>query len=194
MNKQKNIEFANALLEETDIFYQWSNGRMRIGDKVLELIIDKAENRCGRDSLWESGSHRPGKDQEVNGESVSSKSSKLVRNKFGISSYRLTTCETVEDFINEIKKRDESFSKYLVCLTEEFKNKHVVRWGFVDKLKTDISGLEWKYKYGKSGRKSALVTLNGKYQIKFSMSNQLWINLTFDDFETICTYEYNLKK
>ena len=76
MNKQKNIEFANALLEETDIFYQWSNGRMRIGDKVLELIIDKAENRCGRDSLWESGSHRPGKDQEVNGESVSSKSSK----------------------------------------------------------------------------------------------------------------------
>jgi hypothetical protein len=195
MNQEEKLkEFSTILIEETDTFYKWSEGVIRISGDILELIAHKVEKKCGRSSLLESGSHKPGKDQEVYGESVSSKSAKLEGNDFKISSYRLTTCETIEDFIYEIKKRDESFTKYLVCLTEVLENKHIVRWGFIDKSKTDISGLEWKYKYGKTGRESALVTLDGKYQIKFSMSNQLWINLTIDDFDTICTYEYDLKK
>jgi hypothetical protein len=73
-------------------------------------------------------------------------------------------------------------------------NKHIVRWGFIDKSKTDISNVDWNYVYGKSGRKSKLQSSDGKFNIHFSMSNQLWINLTIDDFDTICTYEYDLKK
>ena len=119
MNQEEKLkEFSTILIEETDTFYKWSEGRVRIKGEVLELIAHKVEEKCGRSSLLEYGSHKPGRDQEVYGESVSSKSSKLEDNNFKISSYRLTTCETTEDFIYEIKKRDESFTKYLVCLTE----------------------------------------------------------------------------
>jgi hypothetical protein len=195
MNQEEKLkEFSTILIEETDTFYKWSEGRVRIKGEVLELIAHKVEEKCGRSSLLEYGSHKPGRDQEVYGESVSSKSSKLEDNNFKISSYRLTTCETTEDFIYEIKKRDESFTKYLVCLTEVLENKHIVRWGFIDKSKTDISNVDWNYVYGKSGRKSKLQSSDGKFNIHFSMSNQLWINLTIDDFDTICTYEYDLKK
>jgi hypothetical protein len=195
MNQEEKLkEFSTILIEETDTFYKWSEGVIRISGDILELIAHKVEKKCGRSSLLESGSHKPGRDQEVYGESVSSKSSKLEDNNFKISSYRLTTCENIEDFIYEIKKRDESFTKYLVCLTEVLENKHIVRWGFIDKSKTDISNVDWNYVYGKSGRKSKLQSSDGKFNIHFSMSNQLWINLTIDDFDTICTYEYDLKK
>jgi hypothetical protein len=195
MNQEEKLkEFSTILIEETDTFYKWSEGVIRISGDILELIAHKVEEKCGRSSLLESGSHKPGRDQEVYGESVSSKSSKLEDNNFKISSYRLTTCENIEDFIYEIKKRDESFTKYLVCLTEVLENKHIVRWGFIDKSKTDISNVDWNYVYGKSGRKSKLQSSDGKFNIHFSMSNQLWINLTIDDFDTICTYEYDLKK
>jgi hypothetical protein len=195
MNQEEKLkEFSTILIEETDTFYKWSEGIIRISDKILELIAHKVEVRCGRSSLWESGSHKPGRDQEIFGKSVSSKSSKLEDGNFKISSYRLTTCESIDDFIYEIKKRDESFTKYLVCLTEVLENKHIVRWGFIDKSKTDISNVDWNYVYGKSGRKSKLQSSDGKFNIHFSMSNQLWINLTIDDFDTICTYEYDLKK
>lgn len=195
MNQEEKLkEFSTILIEETDRFYQWSEGFSRIKGENLELIAHKVEKRCGRNSLLEYGSHKPGKDQEVYGESVSSKSAKLEDNNFKISSYRLTTCETIEDFIYEIKKRDKSFTKYLVCLTEVIEKKHIVRWGFIDKSKTDISNVEWNYVYGKSGRKSKLQSNDEKFNIHFSMSNQLWINLTIDDFDIICTYEYDLNK
>ena len=194
MNEQeKHICFSNTLLEETNTFYQWSEGEIRITDKVLELITHKSERKCGRNSLWESGSHSPGRDQEVNGVSVSSKSAKLSKNNFQISSYRLTQCETIEDFVNEIKKRDESFTKYLVCLTEEINNKHIVRWGFIEKDKANISNAEWEYTYKKDGTLTGLQSLDGKFKIVFSMSKQLWLSFTLSDFDIICTYEYELK-
>jgi hypothetical protein len=194
MNEQeKHICFGNTLLEETNTFYEWSEGEIRITDKVLELITHKSERKCGRNSLWESGSHSPGRDQEVNGVSVSSKSAKLEDNNFKISSYRLTQCKTVEDFVNEIKKRDESFTKYLVCLTEEINDKHIVRWGFIEKDKANISNAEWEHTYKKDGTLTGLQSLDGKFKIVFSMSNQLWISFTLSDFDIICTYEYELK-
>ena len=192
--EEKYICFSDALLQETHKFYQYYEGDMTISDKNLEFVAHRAEKSCGRSSLWESGSHKSGRDQEILGESVSSKSSRLEDNyNFKISSYRLTTCETIEDFINEIEKRDKSFTKYLVCLTKVLDDKHIVRWGFIDKSKTDISNVEWNYVYGKSGRKSSLQSSDGKFKIQFSMSSQLWIKLTLDDFDTICTYEYELK-
>lgn len=194
MNEQeKHICFSNALLEETNTFYQWSEGKIRITDKVLELIIDKSERKCGRNSLWESGSHSPGRDQEVDGVSVSSKSSKLNGDSFQISSYRLTKCKIIEDFVSEIKKRDESFTKYLVCLTEEINNKHIVRWGFIEKDKANIANTEWEFTYNKEGNSNGLQSLDGKFKIVFSMSSQLWISFTLSDFDIICTYEYELK-
>lgn len=194
MNEQeKYICFGDALLEETHAFYQFSEGFMRISDKNLELIIHKSERKCGRNSLWESGSHSPGRDQEVNGVPVSSKSSKLNGNNFQISSYRLTKCKIIEDFVTEIKKRDESFTKYLVCLTEEINNKHIVRWGFIEKDKANIANSEWEFTYNKEGSSNGLRSLDGKFKIVFSMSNQLWLSFTLSDFDIICTYEYELK-
>ncbi len=192
--EEKYICFGNALLEETHIFYQFSEGFIRISDKNLELIIHKSERKCGRNSLWESGSHSSGRDQEVDGVSVSSKSGKLNGDNFQISSYRLTKCKIIEDFVTEIKKRDESFTKYLVCLTEEINNKHIVRWGFIEKDKADIANTEWEFNYNKKeGSSNGLLSLDGKFKIVFSMSKQLWLSFTLSDFDIICTYEYELK-
>ena len=188
------ICFSDALLEETNIFYQWSEGEIRITSKVLELIVHKSERKCGRNSLWESGSHKPGRDQVVNDVSVSSKSAKLDGDKFEVSSYRLTKCKTIEDYRNEISKRDETFSKYLVCLTEEIENKHIVRWGFISKDKADTSKIEWEYTYNEEGKKNGLISEDKRFTITYSMSHQLWIKFKLSDLDIICTFEYELNK
>jgi hypothetical protein len=128
------------------------------------------------------------------GEPVSSKSSKLNGSKFKISSYRLTTCETIEEFKNEITKRDESFTRYLVCLTQELKNKHIVKWGFISKDKADTSTIEWEFTYNKEGKKTGLISKDRRFKISRKMSNQLWINFNLTDLDVFCTFEYELNK
>lgn len=186
--------FSEELKKETHNFYQWSNGKMRISDSNLEFIVDKAEKSCGRDSLWESGSHKPGKDQYVFDIPVSCKSAKIKNGIFKISSYRLTTCETTEEFVNEILKRDESFQKYLVCLTEELEDKHIVTWAFIDKSRTNLLNQQWEIKHKKNGKESCLQTPDEKFAIFFSMSNQLWIKLNYSDLDVLCEYEYFFNK
>jgi hypothetical protein len=188
------ICFSDALLEETKIFYKWSEGEIRITSKVLELIVHKSEKKCGRNSLWESGSHKPGRDQVVNDVPVSSKSAKLEGDKFEVSSYRLTKCKTIDDYRNEISSRDETFSKYLVCLTEVFEDKHIVRWGFITKDKADTSKIEWDYTYNEEGKKNGLISKDKRFTITYSMSHQLWIKFKLSDLDIICTFEYELNK
>jgi hypothetical protein len=192
--EEKHICFADSLLKETDIFYKWSEGEIRITSKVLELIVHKSEKKCGRNSLWESGSHKPGRDQVVNNVPVSSKSAKLEGDKFEVSSYRLTKCKTIEDYRNEITKRDETFSKYLVCLTEVIENKHIVRWGFITKDKADTSKIEWDYFYDEEDNKKGLISKDKRFTITYSMSHQLWIKFNLSDLDIICTFEYELNK
>lgn len=191
---EKYNEFADELKKLTHNFYQWTKGEMRISDKNLEFIASNAEKNLGRDSGWKYNSHKSGKDLIIFGEPVSCKSATLNKNQFKISSYRLTNCVTIEDFKTEISKRDNTYKYHLLCLTQELSDRHIVRWGFVDKSKTDISSVDFNMVYNKKKNKPSLLeSKDKKYKIVFSCSNQLWIYLKYSDLQVICEYEFILK-
>lgn len=198
MNQEEKLrEFSNALLDETYETYKWSRGKTNIKGEIMEITADKAEERCGRDSLWKSGSHKSGFDMNIMGEPNSLKAVKIKsknKNTFKLSSYRLTTCKTIDEINKEIQKRDESFEKYLVCLTYETSNKHIVKWGSLIKSKIDFKNIEWIEKFGKKGMFSGYKSKDNKFFIHKSMSNQLWFEVNEDYLDIICTYEYELKK
>jgi hypothetical protein len=191
------IEFSEALLEETTQTYKWSKGNVRIKGDVMEVTAHKAEERCGRKSLWKSGSHKSGFDMNIMEEPNSLKAIRVKSKKkktFRLSSYRLTTCKTTEEINKEIQKRDESFEKYLICLTYETSKKHIVKWGSLIKSKINFKNIEWIEKFGRKGTFSGYKSKDNKFFIHKSMSNQLWFEVNEDDLEIICTFEYELNK
>lgn len=153
------------------------------------------------------GNHLSGKDNKFNNWNISNKTAKMNKNKIDISSYRLTkVCNNkspgnVNDIIDEIEKRDDSFEYYSILLREERNNKSVrYIWCIIPKdyYIFNANHLEWKRKFGKMKKnKDIQVGWESKYMnITFAMSSQLWFHFNYDDIKKyiICEVEVNKNK
>jgi hypothetical protein len=144
------------------------------------------------------GSHSPGCDIETDKGKFSNKSAKYEAkgSAFSISSYRLTSVTnsdnpgTLEDIFQEINKR-KNFDYYSVILREETANGGFkYDWYLIpsDYGAFNPLNFNWIPTIGKRGKNvgkhigwntnSSINDATGSMSITFSMSSQLWINLS----------------
>ncbi len=143
-----------------------------------------------------NGNHLSGADMCFNEQGISMKSAKIEKdNSINISSYRLTkvcsdrTPGNIEDIMNEINKRDQSYNYYSILFRKE--NNAIIKyyWCLIDKnssiFKMNIDNI--KAKIGQRGRNKdqQIGWSSNNFDINFSMSSQLWYKLKFED---ICDY------
>jgi hypothetical protein len=149
-----------------------------------------------------NGSHISGKDNRFDNWNISNKTSKIQGKMVHLSSYRLTNvCDmnkgNKKDIIFEVKKRDASFDYYSILLRDEIDtvncNEITYYWCIIPKNE-DIFNLE-KQKFDKiigsyKNNRNKFIGWKGEYyDIRFSMSSQLWYHFTFESIKkfTICS-------
>jgi len=139
-----------------------------------------------------NGNHLSGSDMCFNEQGISMKSAKIEKdNSINISSYRLTkvcsdrTPGNIEEIVNEINKRDQSYNYYSILFRKE--NNTIIKyyWCLIDKtcsiFKMNIDNI--KAKIGKRGRNKdqQVGWSSNNFDINFSMSSQLWYKLKYED-------------
>lgn len=141
-----------------------------------------------------NGSHLPGRDISSNFGTFSNKSSKYNKNKdeFSISSYRLTTvcsdkkCGNISDIISKINSR-KNFTNYSFLVRNETNDNIEYDWYLIpsDYSIFNPESYNWEPMFGKRGNKlgeqigwETNKLFNSKMAINFSMSSQLWINIS----------------
>jgi hypothetical protein len=131
---------------------------------------------------WDSQSHAKSIDitVEIDGKSIkiSAKSGEIKSDAINISSYRLTTFETLEGMLNFIKSQHDKFEYYLICARQKVNNgiKYTVFKVPASRLAPDwlINPKNWLKD------DSGFKLRNGfdfKAKIVKKMSNQLWYNI-----------------
>ena len=144
-----------------------------------------------------NGSHKSGGDLSCSIGDLSNKSSQYDNgNKtFKISSYRLTSIcsdknpSNIDDIIKEIDLR-KNFNNYSIIVRKNTCNEILYDWYLIpsDFPALNPSSYKWTAKIAKIGNKKGSVigwntdVINGSsMSISFSMSSQLWINLSITD-------------
>lgn len=184
LNFQKAIHGYHLVSKEPIKESRWEELNTQILDKSNCTVLNQA-----------SGSHTSGCDlttQQMG--NLSNKTSKIKNKKFGISSYRLgSVCDiqnpgNMNDIQNEINKKSDNFENYSLLLREEI-NKTTIKYKWLMLPKTlrilDHTQYIWNPMIGKKGPKKGLQvgwstnTIDGcSMKITFSMSSQLWINIS----------------
>ena len=170
-----------------------------------EINMNIVKNYCSITDIA-NGNHMSGKDVKFNKWNISNKTCKLENNKLNISSYRLTSvCNNKEigdkeTILNEIEKRDKNFDYYSLLIRDEYKKNIIYYWCIIPKkyILFNIKKQSFKEKMGKKGKhKDKIVGWQGEYfDIKFSMSSQLWFHFEFKDIKKfiICSVDIKLGK
>lgn len=137
-----------------------------------------------------NGSHASGKDNRFDNIDFSNKSTKTDGNHISISSYRLTSvCNdsnngNLQDILNEIEKRDNSFDYYSILIRNEKEEEKIeYMWYIIPKDYYIFKIDKLTQKIGKKGRKKNLIVgWEAEYcDITFSMSSQLWYKFNITD-------------
>ena len=166
-----------------------------INETIWETINSEILEISGFKVIISSnGSHLSGMDILCDLGSISNKSSKYNKNKdeFSISSYRLTTvcsdknCGNITNIINEINSR-KNYDYYSFIIRNELNDIIEYDWYLIPSEYEILNpnSYEWGPMLGKRGNKVGeqigWVTnelLGSKMSISFSMSSQLWINIS----------------
>ena len=169
-----------------------------IKESVWEEVNATVLNRSGCEVTSNShGSHKSGMDLMCSLGGLSNKSVKYKGNtkSISMSSYRLTTvCSykehgDISGIIAEINSR-KNFDMYSVIARKETKTELCYDWYL---LPNDLHALNpasynWRPRFGKTRNTKEKITgwetdvVNGSsMSITFSMSSQLWVNLTITD-------------
>ncbi len=155
-----------------------------------ELIWAALVFMFGDDKVeWNSQSHEKSVDikAKINNSSlkISAKGGVIKNNVLSVSSYRLTTFNTLAEKLNFIKTQHSSFDSYLICARE------------IDTVKKTVNYLVLKVDSTKLAPTSMLKTESWEkskagYELKikspfgakivFKMSDQLWYSIPLDYF------------
>ena len=91
-----------------------------VKDIKFEKILTAIFSELDLSYEYKSNSHKSGVDIKLPNMAISCKSIKdSLKKEFCISSYRLSACNKKKDFIDEIKKRDETFNYYFILTRKE---------------------------------------------------------------------------
>jgi hypothetical protein len=168
-----------------------------IKEIVWENLFARISQIEGAETEHKAGNHLPGSDVKIqdidtdNMTSFSCKSCKIERNYMKVSSYRMTKCNTIDDFIDEIDVKRANYNFYsLLARKENKKNNEIVSIDYylyiIPAKLIKASTLQWRIQTNKHTQKiTSWVTerKNGvSMSIQKSMSNQLWIELSLDFF------------
>ncbi len=170
-----------------------------IKESVWESILCQVFDRLVMDYNHKNGSHTSGQDIIIDDKTIlSCKTCKETKNCMNISSYRLTKCKTIDEFIHEIDIVRANFTHYIILSRNE--NDKALSYNvYLIPSETIKAGMhEWDIKY-KSNKDISVYktnTVDGvQMTITPSMSNQLWIKLEKQHFKTyiIATIEIKNK-
>jgi hypothetical protein len=167
-----------------------------VWETILCCALDKAQ--CAYD--YKSGSHCSGQDIMIKSATneafgVSCKSCKETRTSLVLSSYRLTTCKTIEDFTKEIDIVRANFRYYAIIGRVEHSDSVSYNIYMIPAELIKAANKEWvvKYKRNKQGddhnniSQWDTISQDGvQMSIKAAMSNQLWITLSKEHFAQYC--------
>lgn len=138
-----------------------------------EEFIAICLKHMGKSPKWNLGSHKSGADIWIPELSISAKAGKIVNGCLIISSYRLTTFDTIDEmkrFIDEGK----NFDVYLCCARNESKTGRTYSVYLVDADLIEASKLKWvQTKNGWEAESPEGIVL----KIVKKMSNQLWMTI-----------------
>jgi hypothetical protein len=173
-----------------------------IKEAVWESILASALKRSDKNITWNSGSHESGKDivvhvQDGEDAAISCKSCKWTKpqkDSLLISSYRMTKCNTVEEFVHEIDTVRCNFQYYGVLYRIEKKGTLLYSVYFIPSNAIKAEHLQWSETKSKKGWTTSVV--NGVHMsVSKSMSNQLWIKLSKSMFEQYCVLkDFEIKR
>lgn len=135
------------------------------------------------------GSHRSGVDNIFQGHSVSNKTAKMTGNKIQVSSYRLTSkCSkaspgNIDDIVDEIERRDESFQYYSLLVRDEYMNQIHYMWYLIprDYYIFNTRNHTWCPTIGRDKTQTGWMSNHAK--IVFSMSSQLWFSFDAQEID-----------
>jgi hypothetical protein len=177
------------ILEKTIKGYHLINS-VPIKEAVWENILSQTLKKCNCENVWNNGSHKSGRDFMIDNNGISCKSTKINSNSFSVSSYRMTLCNSGEEFTNEIDIVRNNFSHYLILGREESNNTlnyylYVIP---TEEVKAKNKIWETHYKLKTSNIQKWTTDSNNGYSMKVvsSMSNQLWINFDRTKFSKYC--------
>lgn len=206
INKDEIDLYFRCIIEVFHVFH----GDSPIKESMWENVNEEIFKRLGMKVKDTSkGSHKSGKDMNVNGYSISNKSG-LYKNKsndnFSISSYRMagvkySNDDDIKPFIDEINKR-KNFDYYSIIVRREIiekvgalevGKKMLYDWYLIP---SDCCGFDpnlhkWSKNIGKSGKLKDKCngwktekTKDGKYMdIKISTAYQLWFHVNKDSMK-----------
>lgn len=167
-----------------------------IKEAVWEGILSSSLSVSGIEHTWNRGGHQPGRDiSVVDGVRRVGVSCKSCKDKRGVkhlslSSYRMTKCHSVNDFIKCIDIERANFDFY--GLLSRCENEEMVQYAvhFIPAELVKANKLEWTEKLDKEGEKIVGWESEERDGVQMSvvrsMSNQLWIKLRKDVFAEHC--------
>lgn len=167
-----------------------------IKEAVWENILSNSLSSANIEHEWYNGGHQSGRDITImNGVKrvgVSCKSCKYNKKQMLISSYRMTKCKSIDDFINCIDVERSNFELYGILSRCEKNEGQVIQYSvhFIPASLIKASSFEWMTRVSKdNGKITCWFTneVNGvQMSITKSMSNQLWIKIDKDMFQEHC--------
>jgi hypothetical protein len=154
-----------------------------IKEAVWESILVSALSSASIPYSWKCGGHQSGTDIIVKDKiNISCKTCKESsgNDTLLISSYRMSACKTIADFVNEIDYTRANFEFYFVLSRTETPKDYTYSCFCIPSKLVKAGEKEWKTKKGKKNDNVASwetdVVDGVKMKIIKSMSNQLWIH------------------
>jgi hypothetical protein len=166
-----------------------------IKESVWESILCQVLKKVGINYEYTIGSHTPGQDITIDDDNIlSCKTCKETKKDLNISSYRLTKCKTIDDFVHEIDNVRANFTHYIILSRSENKTNITYNLYLIPSERIKAIDHKWETKYKKNKEISLWKTDNKngvQMSITPSMSNQLWVKLDKSQFvnNKICTIE-----
>lgn len=158
-----------------------------IKEAVWESILAQTLSRCECKNTWKPGCHESGKDITIGDQGISCKSTKLAKKSFAISSYRMTLCNSGEEFTREIDLKRNNFSHYAILARQEKQSDISYNLYMIPAEEIKAASKSWTEHRNKDKSKIKKWTTdsdNGYYMsVVASMSNQLWIKVDRKKFD-----------
>jgi hypothetical protein len=164
-----------------------------IKEATWEAILCQVLTKLGNIYSYKNGSHQSGSDISFEGKyGLSCKSCKETKDKLVLSSYRMTCCKTIEEFIEEIDVKRANFEYYGILSRIEDTKKNMITYNcyIIPSNKIKASNNDWTTKNRKNTTEITEWKTDEKdgvsFSIKKAMSNQLWITVDKKVFQEHC--------
>jgi hypothetical protein len=179
------MQFQTALTKTIHGFHLIND--MPIKESVWEKVLSTALSHANIEHTWKVGGHQSGKDITISKHAISCKSCRETENHFKVSSYRMTKCNTIDAFIDEIDFKRANFDYYAIISRIETDSQYIYTVYAIPADLVKAKNMDWRENNNKKTNIVSSWETDFKNGIKMgiykSMSNQLWITLCKEEFK-----------